>query len=304
MENQEVMNETVQYQTDNAEPMVDASQIFEPEAEAEGESQEVGEVREQEGEDDQFSRKFAALSRREKDIRAKEADYEYRMRELEEKLQELQNPPEEPQAPIEERLRRNPFETLEEMGLGYDKLTELALNDGKLTPEMQMKLMREELEHGYKSKFEELEERLAQKEQEEEYNKYESIETNFKQEIDSFVNGKDEFELINANGASDLVYDVIEEHYNDTGRVLNMDEAAEAVESYLEDELEKLMSLGKVKSRFSPRQEQVFKRQPSPTLSNAHSAQAYQRADRPLSNEESVKEAAKLIRWDDEGNLI
>tara|TARA_R100001480_G_scaffold14854_4_gene23815 strand:- start:75 stop:989 length:915 start_codon:yes stop_codon:yes gene_type:complete len=304
MENQEVMNETVQYQTDNAEPMVDASQIFEPEAEAEGESQEVEEVREQEGEDDQFSRKFAALSRREKDIRAKEADYEYRMRELEEKLQELQNPPEEPQAPIEERLRRNPFETLEEMGLGYDKLTELALNDGKLTPEMQMKLMREELEHGYKSKFEELEERLAQKEQEEEYNKYESIETNFKQEIDSFVNGKDEFELINANGASDLVYDVIEEHYNDTGRVLNMDEAAEAVESYLEDELEKLMSLGKVKSRFSPRQEQVFKRQPSPTLSNAHSAQAYQRADRPLSNEESVKEAAKLIRWDDEGNLI
>ena len=224
MENQEVMNETVQYQTDNAEPAVDASQIFEPEAEAEGESQEVGEVREQEGEDDQFSRKFAALSRREKDIRAKEADYEYRMRELEEKLQELQNPPEEPQAPIEERLRRNPFETLEEMGLGYDKLTELALNDGKLTPEMQMKLMREELEHGYKSKFEELEERLAQKEQEEEYNKYESIETNFKQEIDSFVNGKDEFELINANGASDLVYDVIEEHYNDTGRVLNMDE--------------------------------------------------------------------------------
>ena len=304
MENQEVMNETVQYQTDNAEPIVDASQIFEPEAEAGGESQEVEEVREQEGEDDQFSRKFAALSRREKDIRAKEADYEYRMSELEEKLQELQNPPEEPQAPIEERLRRNPFETLEEMGLGYDKLTELALNDGKLTPEMQMKLMREELEHGYKSKFEELEERLAQKEQEEEYNKYESIETNFKQEIDSFVNGKDEFELINANGASDLVYDVIEEHYNDTGRVLNMDEAAEAVESYLEDELEKLMSLGKVKSRFSPRQDQVFKRQPSPTLSNAHSAQAYQRADRPLSNEESVKEAAKLIRWDDEGNLI
>ena len=298
------MNETVQYQTDNAEPAVDASQIFEPEAESEGESQEVEEVREQEGEDDQFSRKFAALSRREKDIRAKEADYEYRMSELEERLQELQNPPEEPQAPIEERLRRNPFETLEEMGLGYDKLTELALNDGKLTPEMQMKLMREELEHGYKSKFEELEERLSQKEQEEEYNKYESIETNFKQEIDSFVNGKDEFELINANGASDLVYDVIEEHYNDTGRVLNMDEAAEAVESYLEDELEKLMSLGKVKSKFSPRQEQVFKRQPSPTLSNAHSAQAYQRADRPLSNEESVKEAAKLIRWDDEGNLI
>ena len=38
------------------------------------------------------------------------------------------------------------------MGLSYDKLTELALNDGKLTPEMQMRLMREELEGDYKSK--------------------------------------------------------------------------------------------------------------------------------------------------------
>lgn len=304
MENQEVMNETVQYQADNAEPLVDASQIFEPEAESEGESREVEEVREQEGEDDQFSRKFAALSRREKDIRAKEADYEQRVEELQTRLYELENGPEEPQIPLEERLRRNPFETLDEMGLGYDKLTELALNDGKLTPDMQMRLMREELEHGYKSKFEELEERLAQKEENEEYNKYEEIEHNFKQEIDSFVEGRGEFELINANEASELVYDVIEEHYSDTGRVLPIDEAAEAVESYLEDELEKLMSLDKAKARFSPRYEPAPRRQASPTLSNAHSAQAYQRADRPLSNEESVKEAAKLIRWDDEGNLI
>ena len=169
---------------------------------------------------------------------------------------------------------------------------------------MQMRLMKDELEQGYKSKFEELESKLAKKEEEEEHSKYEAIESNFKQEINSFVKGKGEFELINANGASDLVYEVIEEHYNDTGRVLELDEAAQAVESYLEDELEKLMGLEKVKSKFSPRQEQVFKRQPSPTLSNAHSAQAYQRADRPLSTEESLKEAAKLIKWDDEGNLL
>ena len=128
-----------------------------------------------------------------------------------------------------------------------------------------MMLMKEELENGYKSKFEELEANLAKKEEEEEYSKYESIENNFKQEIDSFVKGKGEYELINANGASDLIYEVIEEHYNDTGRVLELNEAAQAVESYLEDELEKLMGLEKVKSKFSPRREQVFKRQPSPT---------------------------------------
>ena len=264
--------------------------------------QSLEEAREPEKSDD-FSRKFAALSRREKEIRAKEAEYDKRIAELEERLGSFGKKPEpEPELPIEYRLKKDPLRALEDMGLSYDKLTELALNDGKLTPEMQMRLMREELEGDYKKKFEELENRLLEKEKSDEQRRYDDIQRGFQNEIEDFVeSNSDKYELIKANEANDIIYDVIEEHYNDTGRILDIEEAAEAVENYLEEEAEKIFRLGKFRSKFgiendfeqeeSPRQSQV-------TLSNAMSAQANERVGRKLSDDESKALAAKMLKWD------
>ena len=264
--------------------------------------QSLEEAREPEKSDD-FSRKFAALSRREKEIRAKEAEYDKRIAELEERLGSFGKKPEpEPELPIEYRLKKDPLRALEDMGLSYDKLTELALNDGKLTPEMQMRLMREELEGDYKKKFEELENRLLEKERSDEQRRYDDIQRGFQNEIEDFVESNaDRYELIQANEANDIIYDVIEEHYNDTGRILDIEEAAEAVENYLEEEAEKIFKLGKFRSKFgiendfeqeeSPRQSQV-------TLSNAMSAQANERVGRKLSDEESKALAAKMLKWE------
>ena len=277
----------------NQESDLDASEEVE---------QSLEEAREPEKSDD-FSRKFAALSRREKEIRAKEAEYDKRIAELEERLGSFDKQPEpEPELPIEYRLKKDPLRALEDMGLSYDKLTELALNDGKLTPEMQMRLMREELEGGYKKKFEELENRLLEKEKSDEQRRYDDIQRGFQNEIEDFVESNaDRYELIKANEANDIIYDVIEEHYNDTGRILDIEEAAEAVENYLEEEAEKIFRLGKFRSKFgiendfeqeeSPRQSQV-------TLSNAMSAQANERVGRKLSDEESKALAAKMLKWD------
>ena len=277
----------------NQESDLDASEEVE---------QSLEEAREPEKSDD-FSRKFAALSRREKEIRAKEAEYDKRIAELEERLGSFGKKPEpEPELPIEYRLKKDPLRALEDMGLSYDKLTELALNDGKLTPEMQMRLMREELEGDYKKKFEELENRLLEKEKSDEQRRYDDIQRGFQNEIEDFVESNaDRYELIKANEANDIIYDVIEEHYNDTGRILDIEEAAEAVENYLEEEAEKLLSLGKLRSKFglendfeqeeSPRQSQV-------TLSNAMSAQANERVGRKLSDDESKALAAKMLKWD------
>ena len=264
--------------------------------------QSLEEAREPEKSDD-FSRKFAALSRREKEIRAKEVEYDKRIAELEERLGSFGKKPEpEPELPIEYRLKKDPLRALEDMGLSYDKLTELALNDGKLTPEMQMRLMREELEGDYRKKFEELENRLIEKEKSDEQRRYDDIQRGFQNEIEDFVeSNSDKYELIKANEANDIIYDVIEEHYNETGRILDIEEAAEAVENYLEEEAEKLLSLGKLRSKFgiendfeqeeSPRQSQV-------TLSNAMSAQANERVGRKLSDDESKALAAKMLKWD------
>ena len=250
---------------------------------------------------DEFNRKFAALSRREKEIRAKEAEYDKRIAELESRFQPKQEVEKEPELPFEYRLKQNPLKALEDMGLSYDKLTELALNDGKLTPDMQMRLMREELENDYKSKYKELEERIIEKEKNDEQRRYDEIEMGFKNEIEAFVNSKPEqFELIQANEAKDVVYDVIEEHYNETGKILDIEEAAQAVESYLEEEAEKLLSLGKLRYKFNTGDfEQQPQRQSQVTLSNAHSAQANERVAKKLSDEESKREMARMLQWDE-----
>ena len=240
--------------------------------------------------DSEFDRKFAALSRKEKALRERELELERKFGSKEKEL------------PLERRIRSNPLKALEELGLDYDKLTELALNDGRLTPDMQMKLMREELENDYKEKFNSLEERLNAKEKMEEEAKYDAVKQGFVGEIESFINeNKNDFEYVAHNEATDVVYDVIEEHYNETGRILDIKEAVEAVESYLEEEAEKLLSLSKVKNRLSQRdqREPETPRQSQTTLSNALSAQANQRVDRPLSDEESKREMARMLQWDE-----
>jgi len=240
--------------------------------------------------DSEFDRKFAALSRKEKALRDRELELEKKYGNKEKEI------------PLERRIRSNPLKALEELGLDYDKLTELALNDGRLTPDMQMKLMREELENDYKEKFNNLEQRLNAKEKMEEEAKYDAVKQGFVGEINSFINeNKNDFEYVAHNDATDVVYDVIEEHYNETGRILDIKEAVQAVESYLEEEAEKLLNLGKVKNRLTSMRDEYEQpqRQSQVTLSNAHSAQANERVATKLSDEESKREMARMLKWDE-----
>ena len=144
--------------------------------------------------------------------------------------------------------------------------------------------MKEDAEIAYKEEQESLE---AQ-------NKETRAVEDFKTNIESHIQENlAEYELVNANEASDLVYDVIEQHFNETERVLDIKDAAEAVESYLMEEAEKFMKLNKIKGlqeqQIKP--EELFRESPT-TLSNVQSAQTPKLADRKLSIEESKQSAA------------
>ena len=265
------------------------------------ESENYDEPKEEGSSQDKFASKFAALSRKEKALRDKEAEYQSKFEEMERRLAEYESKEKEPEVDWEQLFRRDPLRALEEAGMGYDKLTELALNDGKLTPEMQLAAMREEIEGDYQRRFEELENKLAEKEKAEEEAYYNSVQENFQEEIGNFVaQNQEKYELIEASQANDLVYDVIEEHYNETGNVLNIEEAADAVESYLEEEAHKFMKLKKISARLGVDPKELLQEQDSQvTLSNDHSAQVqYDGANRMLSNEESKARAAKMLQWD------
>lgn len=258
-------------------------------------------------EKDPFSAKFAALSRKEKAIRERELQMEQRYQELEEKFKELeanQAPKvEEPvEEPIESLLRKNPLEALKKFGWDYDKLTQMTLEDGKLPTDIQMQLMRDELENKYQQELESLRNEIVKDKEERENEKYQQVINNYMTELNDFVDqNSDNYEFIKANDAVDLVYEVIEEHYGDTGRILDKQEAADLVEQYLEEEFrERIAKTSKAKKFLAPQEvkEQVIeKRQSPPTLSNAHAATASPKAERKLSEDESKAKAASLLKW-------
>lgn len=257
--------------------------------------------------DDGFDSKFAALSRREKQLREREKQVEARLAEIEARVAGINKPaeeaeaPAEPEIPFELRAKQNPLKALEELGYSYEDLTNIVLNDGKLGTDRQMQLMREELERDYKSKFEELENRLKEKEIKEEEQKYNQVIDNFKTEIQEFVAESGEtYELIQANNAYDLVYDVIESYYNENGSILEVEQAAKEVEDYLYEEAMKYTSAKKIASAFGKPSQPANPVRTSPTLSNSHAATGVsQQAASALSDDESRARAASLIKWED-----
>ena len=254
--------------------------------------------------DDGFDRKFAALSRKDKEFRDEQASWQEEKAELEALRSEKAAKASESDAPqmsIEQRLKRDPLGTLKDLGLSYDKLTELALNDGKLDSEslMNNKLddMNSKWEETYGSKIKQLEEQIAEKEAAEITGKQEQAVEGFKDNINAHLTENEaDFELISAYKANDLVFDVIETHYNETNRVLEISDACKAVEEHLLTEYQKLSKIEKLQAKQEAKPS-LFTESPT-TLSNAQSAQASTSTERKLSVEESKANAASLIRWD------
>lgn len=250
-------------------------------------------------EPDQFASKFAALTRKERAIKQREAELDARLAKMEAEAAE-RNKKYEGYDQLGQRIKNEPLKVLEENGITLEQLSEILLNDGKLTPEQQIARLKEEMTGGFKSELEQLKAQLAEKEAAAEEQKYASIIEGFKEEISDFVTETPEtYELINANESVDLVYEVIEEHHKETGRVLSIKEAADQVEAYLEEEIKKYASLNKVKSLVGSKLEPKKEVQSSPTLSNTQTSQVSNNGRRYLSNEESLAEAAKHIKWND-----
>lgn len=241
------------------------------------------EVKEQ-VEDPKFASKFAALSRKEQSLRLKEQtlkhqEADYKAYKEEQKL-----------------LNDNPLEYLNKKGLTFDKLTQLALNDGKKPAEMQVQELREQLERE-KLEREESEKTAAQK-------SYEVQKVSFVNEIKDFIeSNKESYELVSvADEPSELIYNVIEQHYLNTKRVLPVKEAVEMVEKHFESELEsKYSKLNKFKSKFGAKEPVEVKTETvkqSPTLTNSQAAAvATPHTQKVMSVDESKREAAKLLKW-------
>lgn len=258
----------------------------------------------EEPKDDRFAAKFAALSRKEKAMRQQMQLIEVE-RKAAEALKTKYETEYSPYKNLATRIKQEPLKILEENGIKFADLAKMILeNEGKPTEDMVAKNALGDL----KSEIEQLKAQLkAQKEEEVEKvkeiekKKHEQVLNNFVGEIKDHVDGAaDKYELIRANDAVELVYNVIEQYHADTGEILDTEKAAEQVEAYLEEEAKKLFELSKFKKNGAAAQEKPSATpQPSRTLSNALASQAPSSGRKFMSNEESKAEASKLLRWED-----
>lgn len=261
-------------------------------------------------EDKRFAAKFAALTRKEKAVRESEKRLNARIRELEAKI--AAQPKVEPviEESLDRRLKKDPFRTLESQGINFETLTQMALNGGKIPPELQMQLMREELETKYSSKIDEVNKKLADREQKEEQDRQAATLNRFKSKISDQISAANgDYELLAAEGQDgvDSVFEIIDAYYRETGEVLDIKEAVEAAEEELLEQAKKRIGLAKIKKLMGATETKTQETKPQPkktgtTLSN-EASQVQPTTGRFLSDEESKREAAKLIRFNSQSYI-
>lgn len=251
--------------------------------------------------DDFLAPKFAALTRKERQVREMERSIKQKEAEIAQKLAEFEEKSKSAQAQesaLLAEMRKNPLRFMEKHGLTFDQLTEMQLNAQNPTPEMLMEQMRAELKAEMEEKYGKLTESLAEKEKREAQERYDAAVNGYKSEIQEFVTKNAEtYELIVANGATDLMFETAEAFYKQTGQVPDLERVAQAVEKHLEDEANKILSLKKFQKLQQPQKTEAKPNQTAPTLSNTLAAEVPKSSNKLLSDEQSKAEAAKLLRW-------
>jgi hypothetical protein len=256
-----------------------------------------------------FGRQFSALSKREKAIREQEKQFKAREAEIA-KLQEQYSP-----EALKRKLKLNPIETLKELGVDYDYVTNVAL-DGKVPEQTKREVELEERLAKLEARLQKYEPKEENSEVDEKNLSPEELAQKYEQEyidgIEPFIQGNNEkYALVNKYGqdAIELVYafanQIHEEKHKQgmTGYIPSYDEAADLAEAYLEEQVKDFASVVEKRKKPSESQGKDSSKpqsngsQSSPTLSNQHSTTRPSEGDPlRLSEEERIKRAAALIR--------
>ncbi len=233
-------------------------------------------------------KKFAALTRREREVNKKE-------RELAERVERAER--------VEGLLKsakENPKQFFEETGLTLEELIKGVLKDGE-EPKEDDKLT------SLEKKVDSILEQTQKREQEEIDRISAGIEqalNGYQAEINTMVDANpDKFELVRALNQQDLAMEVMKRHFNETGEVPEPDVVLETVEEYLTENTKKIMGLKKFASASASEGAERTKQNsdarettgPSPTLTNNMTAQAPRTGEEHLSDEERLQRAAKLL---------
>jgi hypothetical protein len=264
---------------------------------------------------DKFASKFAALTRKEREStekwKARDAEYTQKLTEIEErqkKLADLENLDKEISSD-----KRKALEFLNKKGVTLEDLQNLLIDELNPNEEVKFKRMQSDTEAKLMKQIEELKNSLTEKDtrvkteaEEEAKKQHEKVVQRVMTDLTEFVNKDESYELIRSYNSVDTVYELMNQHYMEQVnkgipdqmiKILSYKEACDAVEAHLDEEVKKVYEAKRAKQ--APKKEEAKEPKTTQTLSNTMSTEVPKSGERNLSNEESIKEAAKLLRYHD-----
>ncbi len=247
-----------------------------------------------------FSSKFAALARKEKAILEQKKAIDNELHELKEwKI-------------AKEEAKKNPNKFLQAHGLDFETVARFNLEGGEERVPSDLETLKEKLE---KIERETEAQRVAREEHEKQVleKSYNEQISNFKKQIESHViSDANKYEFINANPDHlNDVFELIEIHFQNTQKILDIGEACQLVEDHIENEFKsKYAKINKLKGllvsgetprkeEYIPRQQQDIRNPPRPvSLTNNMTPQAnYAKDLGQMSFEERRRHAASLLKF-------
>jgi hypothetical protein len=191
------------------------------------------------------SPKFAELARREKLYNEKRKQFEAKEAELKSREAQYQSA-DDYKASLKGKFTQAPLEALSELGLSYDQITQMVLNQPK--PE---ELQYQELQKEIKA-LRAAQEKSVTDAQSAQTAQYQQAVNQIRNEVKMLVDSDETYDSIKVMGAQDAVVELIEETFKQKGHLMTIEDASKEVEEYLVEEAFKMASLKKVQARLKP----------------------------------------------------
>lgn len=224
------------------------------------------------------------LVERENHIKTREVEVDRKLAEAEAKEQAITE------------LKDQPLKLLEKLGISFQQLADAVLEDSQ-TPDPQKAALRE-LNKKVDSLTKTLSDKEAAEKKAKEDAEIQAVEgkiAKYRGHLNQFLDEKkDTYELIHLAEAKDMVFEVIEEYFAQYGKLLEMNEAAQKVEAFLEHRI----SAGMKAKKFAPKEAVVGPKAPQ-TLSDGSTNGTASRANTGGSSDrERLARAAAMLQFE------
>ena len=223
------------------------------------------------------SERFAALSRREKQLFKKQQEFKSQQAQMQKQAEQYQQ-----FEALRQQVASNPLKAMEVLGISYQQLTDFILNGQKPTPELEVQQVRKEVEALKQQR--QLEQQQAQQMQKRrEEARFQADSKEFDEDISKFMTDNvEKYELVSMHAAQPIIRATIEQHYRNTKQIMDIEDATKLVEEYLEEQVRNTVEKSKkFQAKQTPKEgqgqaskQEGGKSNSTPTLTNAMTSSA------------------------------